>query len=138
MVRVSKIKIDKQIYSKIYTQFISALVDLNKQKSIALIDDLFTEPEKIMLVKRLATMLMLKEGLSNSTITNSLKISPSTVTRISKIVREKQTDFIESLFVDRDARQRFIKKILILRHELLPTRPGGASWRYLRDNKYKT
>ena len=137
MVNISKVKIDKQIYTKIYNQFISALINLNKQKSISLIDDLLTEPEKIMLVKRLATMVMLKEGLSNSTIRNSLKISPSTVTRISKIVNEKQSNFIENLFVDREARIKFIRKLLILRHELLPTRPKGASWKYLRENKYK-
>jgi uncharacterized protein YerC len=138
MVNVSKVKIDEQIYSKIYNQFISALTNLDKQKSVALIDDLLTEPEKIMLVKRLAIMVMLKEGLSNFTIRNSLKISPSTVTRISKLLSEKQSNFIESLFVDRGARRKFIKKILILRHELLPTRPSGASFRYLRDNKYKS
>jgi hypothetical protein len=90
-----------------------------------------------MLVKRLAIMVMLKEGLSNFTIRNSLKISPSTITRLSKLVNERQSNFIESLFIDREARRKFIKKILILRRELLPTRPGGVSWKYLRDNKYK-
>ena len=137
MVNVSKTKIDKHIYSKIYNQFISALINLDKRKSTTLIDDLLTEPEKIMLVKRLAVMVMLKEGLSNFTIRNLLKISPSTVTRISRIINDRESNFIESLFIDSDARRRFIKKILILRHELLPTRPGGVSFKYLRDNKYK-
>jgi uncharacterized protein YerC len=83
MVRVSKNKINKEIYSKINSQFVSSLMCLDsKKKSLDFIDELFTQSEKVMLAKRLAIIIMLKEGLSQYAIWKALNVSPATLTRI--------------------------------------------------------
>jgi Trp operon repressor len=137
MKNLTNIRIDKNVYNKIYGQFVSSLICLdNKEKSILFVNELFTESEKMMLAKRLAIIIMLKEGLSNRVISNSLNVSPATVTRASVALKRNSYNIIDDFFGDKETRRKIIKKILILRHELLPTRPRGASFEYLRNNKY--
>jgi len=134
MVRVSKSKINKELYSKMFSQFVSSLMCLDsKKKSLDFIDEIFTESEKVMLVKRMAIIIMLKEGLSHYAIWNALNVSPATVTRISKMLREKQFDFIENLFVDKKARKKFLRDVLVFIYKIAPPRPLGSAWKYIHN-----
>lgn len=134
MVRVSKNKINNKIYLKISSQFVLSLMCLDsKKKSLDFIDELFTQTEKVMLAKRLAIIIMLKEGLSQYAIWKALNVSPATVTRISKMLKEKHFDFIENLYVDKKARKKFLRDILVFIYKIAPPRPSGSGWRYIHN-----
>jgi uncharacterized protein YerC len=105
----------------------------SKEKSLNFIDELFTSSEKVMLAKRLAILVMLKEGLSQYAIWNTLNVSPATVTRISRLLKEKRFDFIENLFADKRARKKFLRDILIFIYKVAPPRPLGSAWKYIHN-----
>lgn len=81
MPHVSFQKVDNKILRKIYEILFSAITDKGmpkKQQELAF-GELLTPTEKIMLGKRLAAVSMLSQGFSPYQISQSLKLSPTTV-----------------------------------------------------------
>jgi uncharacterized protein YerC len=84
MTNVSKKSLKKSVKDKISKQFSGLIADINKSdKSSLFINEFFTESEEIMLTKRLAVIFMLLEEFSPTSIISLLKVSPSTVNKIS-------------------------------------------------------
>jgi len=77
----------------LYEQLISELGKKNGAQS-ALMRELLTNTEKIMLAKRLALIVMLGKGHSFEQISETLKISPSTIARFSLAAESGKYDAI--------------------------------------------
>jgi uncharacterized protein YerC len=122
MPHISKKFLQKEKYLEIHKQFYKILGELSRTGNSKLVfDELFTKTEKLMLAKRLAIVLLLDQKESIYAIENALKVSPSTVARISldyeqgkftTLVKEikKQTGFwsqMEKIIPPRTGRNRF-------------------------------
>lgn len=84
---------------EIHKQFYKIIKELSRTGNAKLVfDELFTKTEKLMLAKRLAIILLLDQGESIYAIENTLKVSPSTVARISLAYEEgKFTNLIKEI-----------------------------------------
>ena len=84
MPHISKRLLEKENFKDIYNQLykiINHVVRSGKTKII--INEILTKTERIMISKRLAIIVMIERGESAYAIEKMLKISPSTVTRMS-------------------------------------------------------
>jgi len=80
MPQVSRRFLNPKTQERIFTLFISSIILSNsKEKAVSLVEDLLTPTEKIMLAKRFSIAYMLIQGYQYSTITQTLKVSKSTV-----------------------------------------------------------
>jgi|SRR3990172_2445063 len=80
MPQVSRRFLHPKTQERIFSLFISSIILSNsKEKALSLVEDLLTPTEKIMLAKRFSIAYMLIQGYQYSTITQTLKVSKSTV-----------------------------------------------------------
>lgn len=84
MSHVSKKLLEQKKFFDIHKELFKAIAELSRsgRTSVAL-GELFTKTEKLMLAKRLAIICMLDRKESIYAIERALKVSPSTVARIS-------------------------------------------------------
>lgn len=108
MPHVSKRKLNKETYNKLFNKFISVFKDAHKNNNFdSVLHELFTKTEKIMLTKRLIIILLLSKKIPQHRIVDILHVSPSTVAKMSlnleigkydsilKSVSKKNTGFLE-------------------------------------------
>ena len=121
MPHISKRLLQKEQFIEMHKQLYKIINDFSKiNKTSLLLDTILTKTEKIMLSKRLAIVLLLDQGETIYAIENTLKVSPSTVARISndhengkfsKMLNEiKKTDIwdeIKKIIPPRVGRNRF-------------------------------
>lgn len=82
MTNISRRKIDSEDYRAGYTQLITTIAKLNKTNAHSLLDDLLTETERIMLVKRFTALFMFQQQYSSYRVSETLNISISTAQRL--------------------------------------------------------
>ena len=78
MVNVSK-RIKDELFNKLFEQLTRVVARSGRNNADLLLDGLLTESEKIMLAKRLAVILMLREACPTTVISRTLDLSRSTV-----------------------------------------------------------
>jgi Trp operon repressor len=84
MPHTSSRKLKKEQFEKIYEKLVLIFNNAGKNnKSRLILDEFLTPTEKIMLAKRLVIIFMLNEKISIYHISDALKVSPSTVERMS-------------------------------------------------------
>ena len=83
MPHLSKRKLDPKVYRELVTLFEYVLGHLNSKDAQELLTSLFSETEKLMLAKRIATVFMIDEKIPYSHISDTLKLSPDTVHKIA-------------------------------------------------------
>lgn len=84
MPHISSKKINPLLSEKAFKKFISILGKANEKNYFSLVaEELFTSTEKIMLAKRIAIILLLSDKIPQDRIVNVLKVSPSTVSKMS-------------------------------------------------------
>lgn len=84
MPQLSKYPLRQLVKSEIVTNFHWLIAHLTRENEIdKFLDDFLTETEKVMLAKRLAIAMMLEKGYSYFDIRDTLKVSTSTILRIS-------------------------------------------------------
>ena len=84
MPHISKRLLEKNKFLDIHKQLYKILSTLSRSgKANVIFDELMTKTEKIMFAKRLAIILMLDQNESIYAIEQVLKVSPSTVARMS-------------------------------------------------------
>jgi len=130
MPHVSKKKLDKETFEKIFRKLIAVLERAQNQKKLTpILDELLTETEKIMLAKRLAIVLMLSGNTPQHRISEALFVSPSTVTRISLSIEVGKYDLITSISKkDRIDLEKIIW-LLLTAGGIMPPRVGRKYWR---------
>ena len=84
MPHVSQKRVKKQVFNRMSNEFVNAIASMKNSSEVrGFLNELLTPTERVMLAKRLAVILMLKKKYSFLMIRHILKVSPSTVARIS-------------------------------------------------------
>ena len=84
MPHISKQFLEKKKFHDIHNQLFKVINLLVREgKTTTILNELFTKTEKLMLAKRLAIIYMLDKQESSYAISNILKVSQSTVARMS-------------------------------------------------------
>lgn len=83
MPQVSKIKLDRKTEERL-TETLELIVSRidNKENMHSFLLSFLSQTEKLMLAKRLAGVIMIKEGFSDTQISNSLHLTRVTVSRL--------------------------------------------------------
>jgi uncharacterized protein YerC len=90
MPHVSQKKLKRKIFTRISTELISYILELESSaEAKSFLTELLTKTERIMIAKRLAVLIMLKKGYSFRVISATLHVSPSTVERYWKEAKKK-------------------------------------------------
>jgi len=137
MPHVSGRKLKKEQFEKIYEKLVLIFNNAGKNKKSKLIlEEFLTPTEKIMLSKRLAIIFMLNEKVSIHHISETLKVSPSTVDRISLKHQFGEYKDISDLTKKNKPEIWEILKILILIGLTPKVGKNRWKWFYEIDNKY--
>ena len=111
MSQVSRRFINRTTQERIFNLFVSGLIMCNaKDTTVSLIDDLLTPTERVMLAKRFSIAYMLSEGYSYDMIEQTLKVSRTTIGRVSLWLKEKGAGF--RTVIGKIKRHEGMKKIL--------------------------
>ncbi len=110
MTNVSKVNINTTDYKLAYQQLVLLISRLEKNNASSFLDELLTDSEKIMIVKRFAAIFMLQQDYTSYRISHTLAMSLSTTHRIyrlfesghynkllSCIPKKQQNEFLEIL-----------------------------------------
>ncbi len=92
MTNVSKLQIDSADYKHAHQKLVQLISKLNNQTASVFINDLFTEAEKIMIIKRFAAALLFNDDFSTYRTALALGVSISTAQRIYKQYEDGQFD----------------------------------------------
>lgn len=113
MTRVSRIPIEKGVWERVWEIFLSSLSSLKKESAANFVDDLLSDAEKIMLAKRLSVALMLIKNYSSAEISDTLKVSPSTVNSVKRWLNVKGEGYrtILSKIVRSEEMEHFFQNI---------------------------
>lgn len=90
---VSKVKLDKDLESELFTQFWYFIGKINNsQKTSEFFSDFFTDSEKIAFAKRFFTAILLTRGKTFYEIRSALHISSSTVLGVSSWIKNAKPE----------------------------------------------
>ena len=135
MVHVSKYKIKKETLLRISEKLIEQCARLKTKKHAQrFLTELFSETERIMLAKRFAILILLQQGYSFTIITQTLKVSPSTIARVARHKKQGRFNFLVKQIGGRPTSQisrgsnNFLLSLETLLRAGLPPR-GKGRWR---------
>jgi len=116
MVQVSKRKLSENLLAKLFVLFFKTVGDkYSREEFKNICDDIFSKTEQLVIAKRIAIYYLLKKGVDQSSICNTLKVSSATVAKFSLIMekskglvpfldnlikKEKIVDFLEDIFAE--------------------------------------
>lgn len=88
MTKISRLPLRKDVWERVFKLFTETIAE-TKDKKVAeeFIYDFFSPTERIMFSKRLAAALLIAKGHSYQSIRSVLKISPTTLAKISTKVK---------------------------------------------------
>jgi uncharacterized protein YerC len=130
MPHISSKKLNSSLLEKLFGKLINILGKAqDKQYLDIVINELFTPTEKIMLAKRLAIILMLSNSTPQHRIVGVLKVSPSTVAKMSlKIEIGKYKIILKISKKEKVDIEKIVWKILTV-GGIMPPKVGRKYWR---------
>lgn len=130
MPHVSRHKLNPELSRNIFRKFIATFERASQNHGIsAIIEELFTDTEKIMFAKRIAIVLMLANKTPQHRIVDILKVSPTTVARISLQVEIGKYDMIlKTSRQEKIDMEKLVWNILTV-GGIMPPRVGRSYWR---------
>ncbi|OGI85916.1 hypothetical protein A3A01_00745 [Candidatus Nomurabacteria bacterium RIFCSPLOWO2_01_FULL_39_17] len=130
MPHISSKKLRKEHLQKLYNEFSIALEKSAKKSWARLfLNDFLTRTEKIMLAKRFAVIYLLSKDLPASYISESLYMSPATISRMSlKYGIGKYSSLLKTIKNEEENIWKILEKIL---KAGLPPRAGRGRWKFL-------
>jgi len=91
MVQISRRKLPEEILSKLFLLFFEIVGNKDDKNEFSIIiNDLFSETEQIMIIKRLAIIYLLLKNIDQRAIADTIKVSPSTVSKFALIAQESK------------------------------------------------
>ncbi len=130
MTQVSRRFLDKKTQEYIFQTFITATTKLSSPSlNQSFFQDLLTPTEQIMLAKRLCIAYMLQKHYSQRSISDTLKLSTTTITRVSTILKTQGNGFkqvLKVMLVDEKISDFFNKLDTLIGKIILP--PKGGNW----------
>lgn len=97
MVRLNKNELSSKQLKSLLDQFDTTISQLNVTETNLLLNELLGHEERIMLAKRLATIILLLEGTSLYKTSALLHISPATAQKVQDGIRAQEYDHIITL-----------------------------------------
>ena len=106
MAQVSRNPVRADVYKRMYEIFLDAIADVRSRKDVeAFVHDFLTPTERVMLPKRLTIAYLLSKGYEQRLISQYLKVSFTTITRVSNQLREAGAGYrkvITKILADED------------------------------------
>ena len=137
MTQVSRIPLRKEIEKRIFEIFLNSLARVRHKEIVEdFINDLLSPVEKMMLAKRLSIAYLLKKGYDQRSISKLLKVSLSTVNRVSLRLQLGGKGY-ERVFMDieRDEKSNdFWQKLDDFINDIVP--PKGRNWSIVRRERW--
>jgi len=136
MPHVSSKQLDSVLSEKLFTKLLVVFGQAQNKNSLSkVINELLTPTEKTMLAKRLAIILMLKSHTPQHKIADILKVSPSTIARISLDAEIGEYDSILKISSREEADiEKLVWNILTV-GGMMPPRAGKKYW--TKDLKWR-
>jgi uncharacterized protein YerC len=130
MPHISSKQISKELSEKLLEDLIRILGKPKNGKIFAgVVEELLTETEKIMMAKRIAIVLMLSSNTPHQSISDILKVSPATISKISlKIEIGKYDSILKVSQKERLDLERVIWSIMTV-GGLMPPKIGRKYWK---------
>jgi len=141
MSQVSKRKLKKEDFEKIYIQLIEIFGKTSSKKdSEKFLKEFFYTTEKVMLAKRLAIIFMVMEKIPDRKIAEILSVSTSTIGRIIDKYSMGDYEYISSLINKNKNSFWDILGVLLFATFNPPSRVGMARYKWFEDaeKKYNT
>ncbi|MBI3075165.1 MAG: hypothetical protein HYY92_03080 [Parcubacteria group bacterium] len=136
MVRLSPRQLKKKVLIVIMDQLIISLLRAKTRKDAKkTLKALLSEPERIMIAKRLAIALLLEKKCSFSVIKKTLKVSQSTIARIRHDGKQERLSLALRRFRESEyeGKQGFWDALEILLRAGMPPIAGRGRWRFLHE-----
>lgn len=135
MPHVSKKKIKKEIATELADQFLTFLsLAHTKGEARILANELLSQTERVMLAKRLATVVLLVRGYSFTQIEEALGVTRQTVIRVWKDVKAGKYEKITRYARDHTRHfkhESFMDELIRIIHFGMPPRAGKGRWKFL-------
>ncbi len=129
MPHVSPKKVGQKLLKKISAQFLNVFIKSQNNRQLASIfNEIFTPTEKIMFSKRIAIILMIKNSIPHHRIAEILKVSQTTVAKISLGVELEKYNSIISVSKKEKLDLEKLVWILMTAGGILPPRAGKKYW----------
>lgn len=139
MAQVSRNILSKKVEQRIYEIFVEVIASVDKPEEIEyFLNDLLSPTEKVMLGKRLAIAYLLLKSYDQRSICNILKVSLSTVSRVSNNLQIKGQGYkgvINKVFAKEKLTQT-LEKLDSFLADLIPPRPG-SNWSRVKKEYYE-
>lgn len=139
MTQISRIPLRKEIEKRIFEIFLASLARVHQKQEVEdFITDLLSPTEKIMLAKRLSIAFLLKSGYAQRTISHVLKVSLTTVNRVSLRLQTDGKGFNKVIaeIMEGEKRDQFWHSLDDFISELVP--PKGRNWSHWRRKRWET
>lgn len=94
MTNVSKVNVGNTDYKLAYEQLVFLISKLEKNNASSFLDELLTDSEKVMIVKRFAAIFMFQQDYTSYRISHTLGMSLSTTHRLYKLFEDGHFDKI--------------------------------------------
>jgi len=145
MVRISKTKLPKETLLKLFSLFFEVLgKKSNKDEFLMITNDLFSETEQIMIIKRISVIYLLLKEIDNSTISEVLKVSTGTIWKYAFLIKNNDKGIVSFIkkILEKEKVREFFDDIF---YELFarPGKPGtnwkiGWQYKFERERKKQT
>lgn len=139
MTQVSKIPLRKEIEKRIFEIFLTSLSRVRQKEEVKdFIDDLLSPIEQLMLAKRLSIAFLLKKGYDQRSICRILKVSLSTINRVSLHLRlgGKGYGKVIKEIIKEEKSDDFWQKLDNFISDIVP--PKGRDWSNWRRERRAT
>lgn len=115
MPQVSRRRLPGEVLKSVFDSLSFVFKDItNKNEMDAFLGSLLTPTEKLMLGKRIAVAYLLKEGIEEKKIADTLAVTPATVSRLKLWIQTHEQGF-QKLFtkLDKEKRLKITQQVLL-------------------------
>ncbi len=137
MTQVSKLPLRKEIEDRIFETFLISLGKVRFKEEVKnFLEDLLSPIEQLMLAKRISIAYLLKKGYDQRSISKLLKVSLSTINRISLKIRlgGKGYQMIYREISRMEKNDSFWQRLDDLIGDVVPSK--GVDWSAARKERY--
>ena len=136
MTQISRIPLNKKVEERVYEVLMESIASAKTKNTVsALLSDLLSPTERLMLAKRLSIALLLMKKYDQRIISRWLKVSLGTVNKVSYVLQHGNGGYqsiIGSMLVKEELRA-FIQKIDDTLANIMP--PAGKNWTHWRQKR---
>ncbi|MEK7144729.1 MAG: Trp family transcriptional regulator [Patescibacteria group bacterium] len=138
MTHISRKRIKKDVATELANQFLTFLsIARSKAEASVLANEILSQTERVMLAKRLAIIVLLVRGYSFKQIEGALGVTPQTITRIWRGLKDGQYTRIARYAREHTRhfkKETFMEEFIRIIHIGMPPRVGRGRWKFLRKS----